>query len=402
VVAGHACLDLTPAWNAEPAIDPGRLIGVGPLGMSPGGCVGNTGLALVALGVPTQLVADVGSDRLGRLLVDLLASSGADITGISGVDGMATSYSIVVDFASRDRTFWHHMGANAAFTGAGVIERIEAALATNSGAPAGVGSGAGRGAGPGAGRGAGPDGVAGPGAVGAPEVILHVGYPTLLPALHADGGAALTSLVEAARARGALVSLDMAAVDPGSDAGGVDWEGHLTRTLRAVDIVKASVDDLSAMMPGRDGLSPDEWAVLLVDLGAAAGLVTAGADGLFLRTGPERRTRTAAPSLRAAAGEWSNRQIWVPTLAARVLVTTAAGDVAAAGFLAGLSAGQGPAECALLAGASAAARISGRPIVDAYRIAAEFSPESAARPNQPLGWTVGPDRVYHGPHDMEA
>ena len=92
----------------------------------------------------------------------------------------------------------------------------------------------------------------------------------------------------------------------------------------------------------------------------------------------------------------------MPTLAASVLVTTAAGDVAAAGFLAGVSAGHAPAECALLAAAAAAARISGRPIGDAYGIAAGFSPDSAARPNQPRGWTVGHDRVYHGPHDIEA
>jgi sugar/nucleoside kinase (ribokinase family) len=191
----------------------------------------------------------------------------------------------------------------------------------------------------------------------------------------------------------------MAEVDPSSDARGVDWEGLLTRTLPAVDIMKASVDDLAAMIPRCAGLAPDEWAALLVELGAAASLVTSGPGGLYLRTAPELRIGTAAPSLRSAAAEWSTRELWVPTMATRVLVTTAAGDVAAAGFLAGLSDGQGPAECALLATASAAARISGRPIGDAYRIAAEFSPESAAQPNQPRGWTVGRDRVFHGPHD---
>jgi sugar/nucleoside kinase (ribokinase family) len=392
VVAGHVCLDLTPAWNVEPAIDAGRLIGVGPLAMSPGGCVGNTGLALVALGVATHLAASVGSDELGRILVERLALSGADTVGIARLGGRATSYSIVVDFAGRDRTFWHHVGANATFDGSGVVERLEAARAASAAAGSGRGMGG---------------VVTDPAAAvtdsaGAPEVILHLGYPMLLPALHADVGAALTRLVEAARSRGALVSLDMAEVDPSSDARGVDWEGLLTRTLPAVDVIKASVDDLAAMMPGRRGLAPAEWAALLVELGAAAGLVTAGPEGLYLRTGPEARIRTAAHSLRAAAADWSNREIWVPTLATRVLVTTAAGDVAAAGFLAGLSAGQGPAECALLAAASAAARISGRPIGDAYGIAAEFSPEPAERPNQPGGWPVGHDRVFHGPHDREV
>ena len=70
----------------------------------------------------------------------------------------------------------------------------------------------------------------------------------------------------------------------------------------------------------------------------------------------------------------------VPTRATRVHVTTAAGDVAAAGFLAGLSGRHGPADSALLAAASVEARISGRPIGDAYAIAAEFEPASVARP----------------------
>jgi sugar/nucleoside kinase (ribokinase family) len=380
VVAGHVCLDLTPAWSAEPAIDAGRLIGVGPLAASPGGCVGNTGPALVALGVPTQLVADVGSDEVGRILVELLAASTAGTAGIARLDGRATSYSIVVDYSGRDRTFWHHIGANAAFDGSGVVERLEASRAAGSGGSA-------------AGSGGDADGD------GEGEVILHLGYPTHLPALYADGGAELMRLVEAARGNGALISLDMAEIDPPSDARAVDWERLLARTLPAVDVMKASVDDLVAMMPRHAGLAPNEWTALLVDLGAAAGLVTAGPGGLFLRTAPDMRIRAAAPSLRATAADWSNRVLWVPTLAARVHVTTAAGDVAAAGFLAGLSGGYAPADCALLAAASAGARISGRPIGDAYAIAAHFEPASAARPCQPQGWTVGPDRVFHGPDD---
>lgn len=378
VVAGHVCLDLTPAWNSEPAIDAGRLIGVGPLAVSPGGCVGNTGPALVALRVPTWLVADAGSDELGRILVEMLAASTADTAGIARLDGRATSYSIVVDYGGRDRTFWHHVGANEAFDGNGLLERIEAAQTAGASADRAA------------------DGA------GQREVILHLGYSTHLPALYAAGGAVLTRLVETARTKGALISLDMAEVDAASGARSVDWERMLARLLPAVDVMKASVDDLAAMMPRRAGLAPADWAALLVELGAAASLVTAGPGGLYLRTGPEPRIRTAARSLRAATANWSNRDIWVPTLATRVLVTTAAGDVAAAGFLAGLSSGQGPAECALLAAASAAARISGRPIGDAYRIAAEFSPKSAAWPNQPRGWTVGQDRVLHGPHDREV
>lgn len=369
IVAGHVCLDLTPALDSPPSIEPGRLIGVGPLAISPGGCVSNTGLALAALGVPTQLVADVGSDELGRVLVELLAASAADTAGIARLEGRVTSYSVVVDFPGRDRTFWHHIGANAAFDGSGVVDRIEKAA-----------------------RGA---------AAGALEPILHLGYSTHLPALYAEGGAALIRLVEAARAAGAMVSLDMAEIAPASDARAVDWERLLARTLPAVDVMKASVDDLAAMMPGRDGLGPVDWADLLVDLGAAAALVTAGPDGLYLRTGSEARIAGAARTLRPATPDWSNRELRVPSLAEHVVATTGAGDVAAAGFLAGLAQGLGPAESALLSAAAAATRISGRPIGQAYELAAAFVPVDEPPGGGPR-WSVGPDRIYHGPRDREV
>jgi sugar/nucleoside kinase (ribokinase family) len=377
IVAGHVCLDLTPGLEAPPSIEPGRLIGVGPLAFSPGGCVSNTGLALAALGVPTQLVADAGTDELGRVLVALLAASTADTAGIARLAGRDTSYSIVVDFPGRDRTFLHHIGANAAFDGSGVVERIETAAHPRRPAAAAPASGA----------------------AGDLEPILHLGYSTHLPALYADGGAALVRLVGAARSAGAMVSLDMAEIDPASEARAVDWESLLARALPQVDVMKASIDDLAAMMPARAGIGPAEWADLLVRLGAATALVTAGAGGLYLRTGSETRIRGAARALRATLPDWSNLELLLPSLASRVLVTTGAGDAAAAGFLAGLASGRGPAESALLSAAAAAARISGRPIGNAYEIAAAFDP-TREPPREPhSGWSLGSDRLYHGPRD---
>jgi sugar/nucleoside kinase (ribokinase family) len=376
IVAGHVCVDLTPALDGPPAMEPGRLIQVGPLALSAGGCVGNTGLALASLGVPTQLVASAGSDQLGRVLVALLSTSSADAAGITCLDGRGTSYSIVVDVPGRDRTFWHHIGANAAFDGSGVIDRIEAAA-----------------------RLPGPAIVAGAGiAAGAQDTILHLGYPTHLPALYADGGAALVRLVGAARSAGATVSIDMAEIDPASEARAVDWESLLARTLPGVDVMKASVDDLDAMLPHRIEVEPIAWADALVELGAAVALVTAGAGGLYVRTASAARIRAAAPPLRDALPDWANREIWAPPFTTRVFTTTGAGDAAAAGFLAGLAHGRGPAESALLSAAAAAARISGRSIGEAYELVATIE-----LPKEPRsGWSIGPDRAYHGPRDKEV
>ena len=363
IVAGHVCLDLTPAFGVPPSIAPGRLVAAGPLALAPGGCVGNTGLALASLGVPTQLVADAGSDELGRVLVELLATSNADTTGIARLDGRGTSYSIVVDVSGRDRTFWHHIGANAAFDGSGVIERLEVEARR-----------------------------------GGPGTILHVGYSTHLPALYADGGAGLVRLVTAARTAGATVSLDMAEIDPSSEAAAVDWQAVLSRALPAVDVMKASVDDLVAMLPRRAGLEPVAWADALVELGAAVALVTAGADGLYVRTAGAARIAGAGRPLRDAVMDWADRELWVPSFATSRIATTGAGDAAAAGFVAGLAGGRGPAGSASLSAAAAAARMAGRPVGDAFEL--EKAVELAS--GGPPGWSLGPERAYRGPRDKRT
>jgi sugar/nucleoside kinase (ribokinase family) len=397
IVAGHVCVDLTPAFDTPPAMEPGRLIAVGPLALTAGGCVSNTGLALASLGVPTQLVASAGADELGRVLVALLATSAADTTGITCLDGRSTSYSIVVDVPGRDRTLWHHIGANSAFDGSGVVDRIEAA-ARLPGADRPVGE-ASTWRGAAATAGAGVDAAPGAGIAGdACDPILHLGYPTHLPALYADGGAALVRLVHDARAAGATVSLDMAEIDPASEAGAVDWENLMAQTLASVDVMKASVDDLDAMLPHRSGLEPIAWADLLVELGVAVALVTAGADGLYVRTASAARIRAASRLLRDALPDWASREIWAPPFTTHVVRTTGAGDAAAAGFLAGLAHGRGLAGSALLSAAAAAARISGRPIGDAHELAVAIEPASGPR----SGWSIGPDRVYHGPRDKEV
>jgi sugar/nucleoside kinase (ribokinase family) len=69
VAAGHICLDLMPGLGSRHlALAPGALRIAGPMTISTGGSVSNTGIALHRLGVPTRLVALVGSDPLGEVL----------------------------------------------------------------------------------------------------------------------------------------------------------------------------------------------------------------------------------------------------------------------------------------------------------------------------------------------
>src|SRR4051812_38063594 len=124
---------------------------VGPLRLSPGGCVASTGLALAELGVPTRLVADLGTDVLGDVLLSTIAETGVDTVGLRRRAGATTSYSVVLEPPGTDRCFWHHVGANADFDGSDVDLRDAS--------------------------------------------LLHIGYPSLLPAFCADGGASWSRLL---------------------------------------------------------------------------------------------------------------------------------------------------------------------------------------------------------------
>jgi sugar/nucleoside kinase (ribokinase family) len=69
---------------------------IGPAVLSVGGCVGNTGIALHRLGLPAHLVARVGDDAFGTVLLDLVrAAVPRDADHLVVVPGQPTSYSVV-------------------------------------------------------------------------------------------------------------------------------------------------------------------------------------------------------------------------------------------------------------------------------------------------------------------
>ena len=325
VVAGHVCLDLTPALPGAPSVDPGHLVEVGALALSAGGCVGNTGRALAGLGVDTRLAAVVGADAIGALLVGLLGAGGADTAGVAPRDGLSTSYSIVVEAPGRDRSFWHHVGANAAFDGTDVV-LDDAAL-------------------------------------------LHVGYPAHLPALMEGGAAPLRALLTRAGSAGAVTSLDFAEVDPRSAAATLPWARLLPAILPLVDLATPSVADLESMLPG-SRLDAAGWAEKLVTWGVAVAMVTAGADGIAVRSGRRERLASAGSVLARNADAWAGARLEMPAPPVRIVTSTGAGDAASAGAIASVLAGGGPDETAALAVATAAARIAGLPFERAGAIAA--------------------------------
>lgn len=319
LVAGHVCLDLFPAVDTPLSLEPGQLHELGPLRMAPGGCVANTGADLAALGAQVRLVGNVGDDPLGVVVGDLLRARAADADVLlTVVPNGATSYSIGIQPPSRDRTLWHHVGANASFDGAAVD----------------VGS----------------------------SDLVHLGYPPLLPALLIDGAAPLRALLGRAKAAGGTTSVDLAVVDSATAAGQADWPTLLRRVLPDVDVLTPSADDLQSLLRrpvGRDRRGLQAAAEELIGYGAGVVAVSAGAAGMALHTASRERLAAGGAVLAAVATSWGDQHVALPAKAVTPVRTTGAGDTATAGLLFGLLAGLGPEEALALATAAAAVHVSG-------------------------------------------
>lgn len=315
VVAGHLCLDVIPAFPDKGAplssiLQPGRLIEVGAPLLSAGGAVSNTGLALHALGVRTRLVGRVGDDLFGTALLGLLERRDPVLaSGLFVRSGVPTSYTVVMSPPGVDRIFLHCPGANDALR----PDEIDLTLLADA-------------------------------------RVVHFGYPPLMRQTYVDGGQGLGRLFEALRARGQLVSLDMAQPDPASEAGRVDWTAWMAEVLPHVDLFAPSLDEICFML----GIPLSEQAPLdlalldavadrLVALGARIVALKLGDAGLYLRTSDEPEAmRTALAGLDPPS--WLGRQLLAPCFRVHVAGTTGSGDATIAGLLAALVRGLGAEE----------------------------------------------------------
>jgi sugar/nucleoside kinase (ribokinase family) len=318
VVAGHICLDLMPGLGSRPLdLRPGALRIVGPVTISAGGAVSNTGLALHRLGVSTRLVALIGPDPLGVILRTTLEAESPELgAGLVVRAGEGTSYSVILSSAATDRMVIHFPGANDGFSSADV----------------------------------GPEQLRG-------AELLHVGYPPLMRGLCADDGRELERIMRAAKQVGLATSLDMA--EPDERIGDVDWARLLARVLPEVDIFMPSLGELEAMFgtarPWDGANAPDEARVRSIaesalELGAGIVGIKLGRFGLYLRTAATARMAAMARRLPGLAAEvWSDRELWSPIFEVTVRGTTGSGDATIAGFLAALLDRRSPIEALDLA-----------------------------------------------------
>lgn len=314
-VVGHLCVDIRPQLSEPPTLEPGTLRQVGPVTIALGGAVANTGRVLAVLGVPVVGWGAVGPDDLGAIIT-------AHLGRIPGFEfrpqtvAVGSSYTIVLESPQVDRAFWNYPGSNAALDlGAVSLDGID---------------------------------------------LLHFGYPSLMPGVCADAGVALVDLFTRATGAGIATSLDLAWVDPGSEAGAVDWPSFLERILPVTDVLSPSHDDLACIygLPGTfDAGTATRLVETLLGHGAGIVMVTGGADGILLGAGEAGRlARLATCGLRPEA--WAGARLHVPARAlTQVSTTTGAGDAATAGLLSGLRDGLGPQAAVERAAAVAAAVI---------------------------------------------
>ena len=118
VVAGHICVDIRPQLSETAQFDPGKLVEVGPVRLALGGSVWNTGRALTAMGAPVTVFCCVGDDKLGRLVRGGVGHRRPPAWRREAGRGSIHVLQLHLEPAGVDRTIWHHVGANAAFTGA--------------------------------------------------------------------------------------------------------------------------------------------------------------------------------------------------------------------------------------------------------------------------------------------
>jgi sugar/nucleoside kinase (ribokinase family) len=338
VVAGHLCLDILPTLDHlgrgqfEALFRPGRLIQAGAAQFATGGPVSNTGLALHRLGVPTHLIAKVGSDPFGQIVRDVVSRYDPRLVEGIAVDARATtSYSVIISPPGTDRIFLHCPGANDTFAAADVAYDLVRKAA-----------------------------------------LFHFGYPPLMARMYRQTGKELVEILATAKATGATTSLDMSFPDPSSESGRVDWRTIYRTVLPHVDLFLPSIEELLftlrprtfEQLSSRGPLACQVEAAMLADLslelldmGAKIAVLKLGDRGLYLRTAGLDRLESLGRARPSELRPWAGREIWAPCFQVDVAGTTGAGDATIAGFLAALLRGLAPEQAMVMAVAVGACNV---------------------------------------------
>ncbi|MCR5596092.1 MAG: carbohydrate kinase family protein [Lachnospiraceae bacterium] len=317
VVAGHICLDITPAIPEQSSskiqdiLSPGRLINVGNADIHTGGSVANTGLAMKILGADVTLAGKIGQDALGDMIMQIADRYDASL-GLIRSSEDSTSYSVVIAIPGVDRIFLHNPGANDTFCADDLpMDAIKEAA------------------------------------------LFHFGYPPLMKRIYENEGKELVRIMRTVKEAGTVTSLDLAAVDPDTPSGRSDWNAILSDTLPYVDIFVPSVEELMFMLerdkyerlrrdhPDRDlteimSLKDDIEPLgdKCLDMGAKIVLIKCGAPGMYYCTKDRSAFEGFGERLEFNVSGWAGKRGFEKSFKPeKILSGTGAGDTSVAAFL---------------------------------------------------------------------
>lgn len=317
ICAGHICLDITPVFKTnnvnsiDSILKPGKLIEMGNAQVSTGGVVANTGIAMKLLGADVSLMGKVGKDTFGDMICSILSKYHLE-EGMIRQAGEDSSYSVVLAVPGIDRIFLHCPGANNTYTSKDIKDDELKDTA-----------------------------------------LFHFGYPPLMKAVYANDGEELVAILEKAKSFGCATSLDLAAVDPLSEAGAANWKLILQKAIPLVDFFVPSVEELCYMLDNEryqkwqeragDGditeildLESDikPLARQCMEYGAKVLLLKCGKKGLYYCTADEALLNSISVRVNLKISDWADKEGFEKSFKPeRVLSATGAGDTSIAAFL---------------------------------------------------------------------
>lgn len=338
IVAGHICLDVTPVFpgngrmgNVGEIFQPGRLLHMDGVDIHTGGAVANTGLAMKILGNDVSLIGKIGDDAFGKIVLDMLGAYQAEKDMIVSAQ-TSTSYSVVLAIPGIDRIFLHDPGANDTFT----PEDLDWQMIAQA-------------------------------------ELFHFGYPPIMKNMYRDGGRELAAMRQKVKELGTAVSLDMAAVDPASEAGKAGWKEILKAALPYVDFFVPSAEELCAMLDedlyrewSRRAAGGDMTEILnmeelhwlgekVLELGVRAVMIKCGSSGMYFKTAGAERLKELCVSLGLKPEEWAAKEGFEKSFEPEaVLSGTGAGDTSIAAFLTSVMRGEALEEAVQMAAATGA------------------------------------------------
>lgn len=314
IVAGHISYDITPQLdkdmgkNLSKILKPGKLVNVGKAVAVNGGSVNNTGMALHKFGADVVLMAKVGDDEFGHSIRKKCEEKGAKTCFIEAKNE-DTSYTIVLAPPGFDRSFLHFPGTNDTFKFSDLdMDKVRKGY------------------------------------------LFHFGYPTLMAGFYENNAKDLIEMYKSVKKEGLITSLDVAAVDPDSKAGKLDWEEILRQVLPYVDIFEPSFEELLCMVD-KEGYrkllerAGEEDVCICLSLekdiipaakkvmkfGASVLLIKCGAAGMYLCTSDDASKKLGLCS------EWDNFSYFQKSFKPdRIKSAIGAGDTAIAAFLYGI------------------------------------------------------------------